>query len=297
MHVEWEAPVEGARRPTLVLVHGGGGQALDWRVTADGRPGWVDTLVRAGHAVYIVDRPGHGRSRGAATGKTREPAPASTASFIFATATPGHIQWPWASDPTADEVRQIAAGAAGLPEDLAAAQRLEADRLGALLRRIGPVVLVTHSLGACSGWIAAAENPIAVQAIVALEPAGPPFAQIPGVGDLTWGISAAELPFEPPAVADDVQTDTGRFCVSGLGGIPIGIISAPESPLRAAAEPVVRFLQDVGADAREISLADHGILGNGHGMMLEANSDQVAGFVSDWIAGSVSHDARTIDEE
>jgi hypothetical protein len=37
-HVQYQSPE--SVRENLVLVHGGGGQALDMLATADGRPGW-----------------------------------------------------------------------------------------------------------------------------------------------------------------------------------------------------------------------------------------------------------------
>ena len=46
----------------IVIVHGGGGQGLDWLARPDGGPGWVTYLLQEGYRVYLVDRPGHGRS-------------------------------------------------------------------------------------------------------------------------------------------------------------------------------------------------------------------------------------------
>ena len=62
MFVQWEAPAEVTKPYPIVLVHGGGGQGTDWLGTPDGRPGWSTFLLREGYAVYVVDRPGHGRS-------------------------------------------------------------------------------------------------------------------------------------------------------------------------------------------------------------------------------------------
>jgi len=59
-HVEYQTP--RSVRNNLVLVHGGGGQALDMLTTADGRPGWATLFPQDGFAVYTVDRPGLGRS-------------------------------------------------------------------------------------------------------------------------------------------------------------------------------------------------------------------------------------------
>ena len=62
MYVYWEAPVEVTKPYPIVLVHGGGGQGLDYLATPDGRPGWSTLLSQQGWVVYVVDRPGHGRS-------------------------------------------------------------------------------------------------------------------------------------------------------------------------------------------------------------------------------------------
>ena len=62
MYVEYFVPAQVRHPFSIVLVHGGGGQGLDWMTTPDGRPGWVHHLVQEGYRVYVVDRPGHGRS-------------------------------------------------------------------------------------------------------------------------------------------------------------------------------------------------------------------------------------------
>jgi len=62
MYVEYWIPSLVRHPLPIVLVHGGGGQGLDWMGTPDGRPGWVTHLLQEGFKVYVVDRPGHGRS-------------------------------------------------------------------------------------------------------------------------------------------------------------------------------------------------------------------------------------------
>ena len=62
MYVESFVPAQVTHPFSMVLVHGGGGQGLDWMTTPDGRPGWAHLLVMQGYRVYVVDRPGHGRS-------------------------------------------------------------------------------------------------------------------------------------------------------------------------------------------------------------------------------------------
>src|SRR5688572_24677791 len=62
MYVEYMIPSRVRHPFPVVLVHGGGGQGTDWMSTPDGRPGWLHYLVSEGFKVYVVDRPGHGRS-------------------------------------------------------------------------------------------------------------------------------------------------------------------------------------------------------------------------------------------
>src|SRR5258708_3645281 len=62
MYVEVFAPAQVRHPYPIVLVHGGGGQGLDWMGTPDGRRGWATYLAQEGYRVYVVDRPGHGRA-------------------------------------------------------------------------------------------------------------------------------------------------------------------------------------------------------------------------------------------
>src|SRR5580704_18364993 len=62
MYVEYQIPARVRHPYPIVLVHGGGGQGTDWMGTPDGRRGWATYLLEEGYRVYVVDRPGHGRS-------------------------------------------------------------------------------------------------------------------------------------------------------------------------------------------------------------------------------------------
>ena len=62
MFVYWEAPVEVTKPYPIVLVHGGGGQGLDYLARLTVAPVGPTLLVEQGWVVYVVDRPGHGRS-------------------------------------------------------------------------------------------------------------------------------------------------------------------------------------------------------------------------------------------
>lgn len=288
MYVEWEKPDGLGASTPVVLVHGGGGQGTDWLGTPDGRPGWARLLVDLGRPVYVVDRPGYGRAAGTdgqETGK-RGPAatPEMTAGLFASGADPRHTQWPGPGGPDDAAVIQLAASSAGVHFDQAAAQQRDGDALVRLLESIGPAVVVTHSLGAPAGWLAAAARPDLVRAVVALEPPGPPFLHAPQMGlSLEWGLTSAPLAYDPPVVSPEELKQAATRTVPGLTGLPVAVVEAEASPLGGGAGAVAAYLREVGARADHLRLADHGVRGNGHGMILELNNREVLDVVLRWL--------------
>lgn len=112
-----------------------------------------------------------------------------------------------------EAVDQFIAGYGPLPADLALSETMDADRLAALLDRIGPAILVTHSASVPSGWLAADRRSGLLRAIVSIEPMGPPFADISNMGPLSWGLAAAPLTFDSlRAIPREVRhADPRRF--------------------------------------------------------------------------------------
>lgn len=283
MYVQWEAPVDVRHPYPLVLIHGGGGQGTDYLGTPDGRPGWASHLLAEGYTVYVVDRPGHGRSplHPDVLGAMGAPFSWELAQMLFTGPTE---QWPGSGeldDPTVD---QFVAGTGPMLQDFAAAHALEQSRGAALLDRIGPAVVISHSAGGPVGWLMADARPDLVKAIVAIEPLGPPFAVNPQMGfDLEWGLSASPMTFDPPpAEPAELQGETPRT-LTNLAGIPIAVVSTELSPFAPGSEATVEFLQNVGCDAEHVELHKHGVTGNGHMIMLERNSRETLGVILDWL--------------
>lgn len=286
MFVAWEAPAGEARPLPFVLVHGGGGQGTDYLVTPDGRPGWLARLVEAGYAGYVVDRPGHGRSpyHPDVLGPMGGPFPFEAGAGLFAPGDPAHTQWPGPGGVDDPALEAFMWGTGPMIADLAAAQALEADRLARLLDLVGPAVLVTHSAGAGCGWLAAQARPGQVAALVQIEPAGPPFAAIPGVGTLAWGLTAAPLRVDPPADDPAALRDGTPRRLVGLDGLPIAVVTGGASPFAAFDEEIVAFLRAHGCErAQRLHLPDVGVEGNGHGIMLERNSDAALRAILAWV--------------
>lgn len=315
MHVAYQVPVAERHQYPLVMVHGGGGQGLDFLTTPDGRPGWATLFLAAGYAVYVVDRPGMGRSpyHPDLFGPLSPPPGYDSMVAGFAAPAGGaaeedppypqarlHDQWPGSGLPGDPALDQFLAGQEAMAGDLESAQEAMREAGADLLDRIGPAVLVTHSIGGAFGWLVADARPNLVKAIVAVEPLGPPFADLPGIGSLRWGLTAVPVGYEPPAgdpaelrrellpapepgLADAyVQADPARQ-IPGLRGLPVAVVTAEASRFAQFGHAVAAFLRQAGADVTDLRLAGHGIHGNGHLMMLERNNAEIASAIDAWI--------------
>ncbi len=288
MFVEWEAPVETTQAYPIVLVHGGTLQSTEWRDTPDGRPGWAQRFLEAGYAVFLVDRPGHGRSpyHPEIVGPTGPPFSYERAREVYFSPQAADKQTQWPFDPNDAEVYDAFLAPYGpMPADLAASQEMDADRLARLLDRIGPAIIVTHSASGPDGWLLADRRPGLVAAIVSVEPMGPPFAATPGIGTLAWGLTAGPLRFDPPrATAEEVQhADPSTLRIPAFEQVPMAVVTGETSGFAPFGQPIVEFLAAAGAAVEQIRLTDHGIYGNGHGMIYEKNSDQIFAVVLRWL--------------
>src|SRR5262249_3262069 len=72
-----------------------------------------------------------------------------------------------------------------------------------------------------------------------------------------------------------------------LQTIPIAIVTAEASFASPGNPGAVAFLAQAGCKAEELRLADHGVHGNGHMMMVEKNNRQVLQPILDWIQKNV----------
>ena len=302
MYVYWEAPAEVTQPYPIVLVHGGGGQGLDYLATPDGRPGWSTLLVQQGWIVYVVDRPGHGRSPYLpdVLGPMGPALPVEVLKSIFVPANSGpmaaphaqlHTQWPGdRNDPNDPALLQFLASTGPFAHDAETRQSLERDRLVALLERIGPAFVVSNSMGGPCGFLVTDSRPDLVIGLVQLEPIGPPFAPDFGPGTLRWGVAAVPVAFTPPAsVPDDVDVTTGAAPrrLANLSRVPIAVVSAEASVFRATDETLVSYLREAGCDAVHLDLADLGVRGNSHGAMFELNNTDVLKIVTEWMVAQL----------
>lgn len=301
MFVSWEAPVEVTRPYPIVLVHGGGGQGTDWMSTPDGRPGWADHLVAAGYAVYVVDRPGHGRSpyHPDVVGPMTPPFTYEFARMLFIGDDPRHTQWVGGDaigDPLVD---QLLSPTGPMIADAPTGHALDLDRLSRLLDLIGPAVVMSHSAGGPAGWLLSDARPDAVRAHVAVEPMGPPFNPMFGPG-LQYGLAGAPLTYDPPVSSPDelrlvesppaaeglpptfLQEEPARR-LPNLATVPTVLVSGDVSVFAHYNQGTLAFLQQAGVPAERMHLPEHGVEGNGHAMMFEANSAEALQPILRWL--------------
>lgn len=286
MFVDWEAPERVTQPYPVVLVHGGTLQGTEWGDTPDGRPGWAQRLVEAGYAVLVVDRPGHGRSPYHADilGPMGPPFSYDRCRQVYFPEGGGETQWPF--DPQdAAAFDAFIAPYGPIPADLTFSQDLDADRLARLLDRIGPAIVMTHSASGPDGWLIADRRPGLVKAVVAIEPMGPPFGKTPGFGALDWGLTAAPVTFDPPrATPDEVRAaDPASLHIPAMRGLPVALVTGETSVFASYGPAIADFLANAGAAVDRLHLPDHGIHGNGHGLIYELNSDEALKPVLRWL--------------
>jgi pimeloyl-ACP methyl ester carboxylesterase len=288
--------------------------------TPDGREGWAQYFVRQGFAVYVVDQPGRARSGylAAAYGPMHNVERGNALSRFVAQEkfklwpqAALHTQWPGSGEPDDPATIQLAASQMPAIADFASQQFLNRDALLALLDKIGPAILLTHSQAGAFGWPVADARPDLVKAILAIEPNGPPFYQVEFKGAPDWfkqgtlalpyGITAAPLNYSPPikdaselkmvqqdkAEAPDLvrcyaQAEPARQ-LPNLQKMPILVLTAEASYHAPYDHCTVNYLRQAGVKPTYIRLADIGIKGNSHVMMLEKNNKEIAAVIAKWL--------------
>jgi pimeloyl-ACP methyl ester carboxylesterase len=327
VYVEFQIPSKKTHPYPIVMIHGLWQSGTNFTGTPDGREGWAQFFLRQGYAVYVVDQPGRARSAYTADIYPAQgrPDPEDVQHRFVAPERYNlwpqahlHTQWPGMGAPGDPIFDQFFASQLPSISDLSAATRLTRDAAVALLDKIGPSIVMTHSQSGAFGWPIADARPNLVKAIIAAEPSGPPFfnTDIVPAPDWfrdsankvrRWGITDVPLSYAPP-VGDASQFAIERqekpdgpdmvrcwlqkspaHQLPNLEKIPILILTAEASYHAPYDHCTVKFLEQAGAHPTFTRLADAGIHGNGHMMMLEKNNAEIAALISRWIAKMHGH--------
>ena len=191
--------------------------------------------------------------------------------------------------------------------DYATEQALMQAAGSSLLDRIGPAILITHSQGGTHGWLWADARPKLVKAIVAIEPAGPPFQStiVQGPSKL-YGLTDIPLTYDPPAdqtlnggnplPTEERLAGNGRTYLlqreparklKNLSNIPV-LLETGEASSHASYDGFTEeYLRQAGVNVERLKLADKDIYGNGHLQFLELNNLDIIKLLERWIAAIV----------
>jgi pimeloyl-ACP methyl ester carboxylesterase len=322
LYAEFQIPAKQTHPWPVVMVHGGSQTGTNFTGTPDGREGWAQFFLRQGYAVYVVDQPGRGRAAYEA-GTYGPPSRVDLENTERRFATPErfnlwpqahlHTQWPGKGEPGDPAFDQFYASQVPSIEDFTLQQTLNVEAILGLLEKTGPAILLTHSQSGAFGWPVADRRADLVKAILAVEPNGPPFFNVENVPApewfrdapmqaRPWGVTAVHLTYDPPiATASELAivrqekpdgSDLARCWeqkspvrrLPRLQNIPILILTAEASYHAPYDHCTVNYLQQAGVKPTWIKLAEIGIHGNGHMMMLEKNNREIAQVMAKWLA-------------
>lgn len=278
-------PDAATGRPTLLLLHGGSHTGSCWLTTADGRPGWATRFAEAGYQVAVPDWPGHGRSGAldpdAITGETvcqgiagvidLLPGPVVLVTHSMG----GALGWRVA-ELRADRVPAVAGIAPGPPGNIQPEGEIVEEAPDAVLVRSR-----TRTVRMSRTGLSRAERAFAEEKLVGASTRFPPGAMAAYAGMLT--ATAARLMLERQNVNASQVRVQNPACFAGK---PILVLTG-ENDLdhpRDIDGAVADWLRAQGAHVTFTWLADHGITGNGHMLMMEENSDAIADMVLSWLA-------------
>ncbi len=266
MYVQYIRLAEPQARYPLLLWHGGGMTGATWETTPDGRPGWQSFFLNAGHHVYVSDAVERGRASWSRYPEIYADEPHFRSKQegwgLFRFGPPGS----YATDPAQRRphpgqlfpVEALDQFAKQVVPRWASNDGPTQAAYDALVQRVGPCVIVTHSQGGNFGFNAALHAPDLVKAVIAIEPSGAP---------------------DPEAVT-----------LAGLTGVPHLVVWGDylrDDPfwqgLRPNVERYRAALNHQGGIADTLDLPAQGIVGNSHFPMMDRNSDHVAGLVQAWM--------------
>jgi pimeloyl-ACP methyl ester carboxylesterase len=315
IYVEVLAPKDVRRPYPLVLIHGAAQTATNWMGTPDGRKGWAEYFVEQGYIVYMIDQPMRGRSAWHPGDGATRMFTAKQEQFQFtAIETDGnwpqakkHTQWPGdgpnkgkKGDPIFDAFYATQVETVIAAEET---QRRNQDAGAALLDKIGPAIVLTHSQSGPYGWLIADARPQLTKAVIAIEPAGPPFeGTIIATGKArAFGPTDIPITYDPPvkdaseiAVERQAEPDgpdlfacwmqkaPARQLVN-LKNIPMMVMAAEASYHQVYDHCTAKYLNQAGVKTEYIRLQDKGIRGNGHMVMIEKNNLDIARMLDQWV--------------
>lgn len=326
-YVEYQIPERLEHPFPIVFFHGGNQTGTNFMGTPDDRAGWGQFFLAKGYAVYILDEAGRGKAPWSVdlygpippAGRYTNVEQMFTAIQLFSLWPQAHLhtQWPGTGlhgDPIFDQflASQVPSNPNFVQQEL-----LERAAGAEILDRIGPALILTHSLSGPYGWVIADARPALVKGVLAIEPNGPPVHDIVDIGpptffkdgalSRTWGITRTPITYAP-AVTDPSQLSFVQQAapegpdlvrcwqqtkpvhqLPTLKGIPILIVTSEAGYHAPYDHCTSEYLTQAGVPNTHVNLGTIGIHGNGHMMMIEKNNLTIAALINRWIEENVEN--------
>ena len=285
LYYERFTPVGDGDRPVMVLVHGGCLSGACYLGTPDGRPGWADDFAGQGSDVVVPDWPGIGRSGSvsehalsgdlvcAALGALLEQVGRPVVLLVHSMAGPFGYRLVETHGNLIEALVAVAPGPPGniQPEPVVVAETdSEIELAGPLARWRFPK----------SGGYIATEQ-FVQQKLIGRESTRFPRHAV----DV---FRAGLLPLPAPLLLQRQNLRGAQIRVEradNFAGLPVLIVtgSADLEHPRDEDGTTAGWLAGLGADVEYRFLADTGITGNGHMLMLEDNSREIALSIAGWL--------------
>ena len=265
MYVQYFIPQNRRGALPLLMWHGGGLTGVTYETTPDGREGWLNYFIKKGWAVYNSDAVERGRSGWAMYPDVFKGEPVFlTKEDPFNRFRIGAGPGSYNSDPARMKLKSGSQFPAegynnftkqGVPRWTTTDDAI-IRAYTELVDKVCPCVVLIHSQSGQFGQKVAQARPDKVKALVLVEPAG--------LGDVKQAARLKDVPVLA-VYGDYIEEDARWPTIRGNQ---------------------LKFLEQVKAAGGRydvIDLPKVGIRGNSHMMMMDKNSDQIAGLIQGWL--------------
>ncbi|WP_394830352.1 hypothetical protein LVJ94_27975 [Pendulispora rubella] len=265
IYVQYVRLARPRSRYPILLWPGGSVTGVTFETTPDGRPGWQLLFLRDGYSVYTVDTSQAGRAPWARFPEVNPDEPVfRTKAFLWEVFRIGP-EGSYAARKSYDQGRFPVTAFDEFAKQAAPRFRMnpdaEREAYDALIAKVCPCILLTHSAAGSFGLEAARNHPDAIKALISVEPSSAPLggnlpARVPHL--FVWGDHL------------DLERASGSWAKQYDG-----------------ARRYHEALLAAGAKSTWLSLPELGIHGNSHMLMMDDNSDDVQERIHRWLEANV----------
>lgn len=278
----------GEAGQTIIMVHGGGHNGACYLTTPDGRPGWAPWFAQRGYRVVVPDWPGSGRS-GAVTFADLDGALVCRALggvlddiggpvVLMTHSMSGPYGWKLVES-HGDKIAAVVAVAPGPPGNIQPeAEVVDRGEDWVTVERFG------------LRWHIPFNEPSMADDMLVRDKLIGKSARFPM--HCLDAYAASLQPLAPRLIYQRQNVDGSQLKIENtapFAGKPVLVVTGSDDTdhAREVDGAVADWLAEIGAQPEYRFLPDEGIDGNGHMLMLEDNSDEIAALIGEWIGGRI----------